>query len=74
MAGVLQDHFDVRRDVDTVNLLIGHVAVDPLNLRSQLAEHAARLLRDGLKLFSRKLPRPRDVTLNQILRHCQSPS
>ena len=38
---VLAHHFLVRRDVDAVDLVVRDVAVNPLDLRPHLSEHAA---------------------------------
>src|SRR5438093_13530056 len=51
LLGVLPHHVRVGRDVHAVELVIGDVAGDPLDLGSQVLEHAARLLRDPLELL-----------------------
>src|SRR5207253_1043521 len=55
--------------IDTVNLISGYVALDPLNLRSQLVENATGLLRDATKLLLRQFARAGQLALNQILGH-----
>ena len=37
---VLLDHLLIRRDVDAIKLVVGHIALNPLNLRSQFIHHA----------------------------------
>src|SRR5215217_9368232 len=59
----------VRRDVDAVDLVARDVALDPLNLRPHVAQHAARLLRDGLQLLRLQVARAGDFALDEILRH-----
>ena len=43
----------VRRDVHAINLVVRHIAVQPLNLGSQITQHPARFLRNALHLLSR---------------------
>jgi serine/threonine protein kinase len=50
LPGMLAHHGFVRRAIDAVDLVAGHLAVDPLDLRAHLVEHAAGLLGDGLEL------------------------
>src|ERR1700722_5735431 len=59
----------VRRDVDAVDLVVGDVAVQPLDLGAQLTQHSARRLRDGLQLGGRKLARIGDFALDHVLWH-----
>jgi hypothetical protein len=37
--GMLADHLLARGAVDAVDLVVGHIAVDPLNLRAEVAQH-----------------------------------
>jgi hypothetical protein len=55
---VFANHLLVRRDVHAVDLVAGHVAGHPLNLRAELGEDAARLLGDPLKLSRDSFPAP----------------
>jgi hypothetical protein len=41
---VLPHHLHVRRNVDAVDLIVRHVAFNPLDLRAQASQHVARLL------------------------------
>src|SRR5215207_5654863 len=66
---VLADGRLVRGDVDAVDLVARDVALDPLNLRPHLLQHAARLLRDGLQLLARQVARAGYFALDEKLRH-----
>src|ERR1039458_988181 len=44
LSGMLAHHFFVGRDVDTVNFVLSDVAVQPLDLRTQVVQHAAGFL------------------------------
>src|SRR5580658_5734231 len=48
LARMLPYHLLVGRDVNAVNLVVGDVALQPLDLRAEIGEHRAGLLRDGL--------------------------
>ena len=48
LARVFAHHLFVGRDVDAVDLVVGDVALQPLNLGPEVAQHRAGLLRDGL--------------------------
>ena len=52
LPGVLTNQFLVGRDVKAINPIVHHVAFDPLNLWSKIAQHAAGFLRDGLELIA----------------------
>jgi len=41
LPGVLANQFLVRRDVNTINPVVHHVAFDPLNLWSEVPQHRA---------------------------------
>src|SRR5205823_4293207 len=66
---VLAHHLLVRRHVDAVDLVAGHVALDPLDLRPEALQDAARLLRDRLQLLRAELAGAGDLTLDEVLRH-----
>lgn len=51
LGGVFADQSFVGCDVDAVDFVLGHVAVNPLNFRAKFAQHAAGGLRDGLELL-----------------------
>src|SRR5271165_1030537 len=54
LAGVFPDQGLVRSDIDAVDFVLGHVAVDPLNLGTEFAQDAAGGLGDGLQLLWRE--------------------
>src|SRR5438445_4899182 len=66
---VLAHHLLVRRHVHAVDLVAGHVALDPLDLRPEALQHAARLLRDRLQLLRAELAGAGDLTLDEVLGH-----
>src|SRR5258706_339990 len=72
LLGVLANHRFVRSDVDAVDLVPGNVALHPLNLRTQVAQDAARLLGDSMKLLGGKRSRSGNLTLDHILGHALS--
>jgi len=41
LPGMLPNHVFIRRDIYAIDLIAGHITVEPLNLRSHLAQHAA---------------------------------
>ena len=63
------DHVFVRCDIDAIDLIVGHVALEPLDLRPEILQHAARFLRDPLVLFQRGLSGSRELTLCICLGH-----
>lgn len=69
LGGVVADHFFVGGVVDAVYLVVGHIAVDPLNLRPHFLQHAAGGLRDGLQLVGVELAGARDFAFDDILGH-----
>src|SRR5215475_8582775 len=52
LPGVFANQFFVSRDVNAINAIVHDVAFDPLNLWSEVAQHSARFLRNGLELFA----------------------
>src|SRR3954454_12421380 len=66
---MLPDHFLVRRAVDAVDLVVRHVAVDPLDLRTEVLEDRAAGLRCGLEVGCAKLTHAGHFPLNHELRH-----
>ena len=58
------------RDVDTVNLVVGDEALQPLNLRPHALQHAAGLLRDSLQFVLRQLTGPSEFAFNHKFGHC----
>src|SRR5690349_18460871 len=65
--------FLVGRDVDTVDLVVSDVAMDPLNLWTQLIQDVARPLGHRFQFQRRHLARARYDSLNDILWHYFSP-
>src|SRR5215472_18108302 len=59
----------VRCDVDAVDFVLGYVAMQPLHLRAQVLENAARFLRDGLQLLVFEVSGAGNLALNYILGH-----
>ena len=43
-------------NIHAIDLVVGHITFEPLDLWSELLEDIARLLRDTLQLFRRELP------------------
>src|SRR5882762_4791420 len=70
---MLANELFVGRDVDAVNLDIGDVAVDPLNLRAELAKNAAGRLGYRLQLLRRHLAGTGDFAFDDVLGHENSP-
>src|SRR5439155_16839405 len=73
LLGVLADGLLVRRHVHAVDLVVCHVALDPLDLRPHFAQHPAGLLGDRLQLLRRQLPRSGDVPLDHVFGHDPPP-
>src|SRR5262252_474313 len=69
LLGVLANCHFVRRDVDAVDFVSGNETLHPLNLRTDVADHSARLLRDGLQLFGFEFAGARKVVLDYVFWH-----
>ena len=69
LSGVLADERLVGRNVDAIDLVVSHIAVDPLNGWSQIAQHGAGLLRNSLKLRRRKRSGSRNLAFDDELWH-----
>jgi hypothetical protein len=41
LPGMLPNHLFIRCDVDAIDLIASHLTVEPFNVRSHLAQHAA---------------------------------
>ena len=63
----------IRRNVDTVNLVSRDVAVQPLNLRTEIPQDAARLLRNRLQLLRLQIPGSGNFALNDKFGHAGPP-
>src|SRR5690349_14506227 len=68
-ARMLADHIFVRCPVDAVELVVGDVAVDPLDLGPELPEDVAGCLGSHLDVFWGESAYSRHLTLNHILGH-----
>ena len=66
---MLSHHLLVGSDVNTVNLVLSNVAVQPLDLRTLAVQDAAGLLRDGDNLVRGYPAYVRDVALDDVLGH-----
>src|SRR5262245_51098212 len=71
---VTHDQRFVRRVVDAVDLVGGHVAVDPLHAGSKACEDAAGFLRDLLEFRRAQLAGTGYVPLDHELRHVTLPT
>src|SRR6266566_3977422 len=60
----------VLREVDAIDLVVGHVALHPLDFRAHALQNLARLFRYRLQLARREPPRARQVALDHVLLHC----
>src|SRR6266511_4011250 len=67
--GMLANQLLVRRQVHTIDLVVGHEALHPLDLRTELLQHAAGLLGDPLQCFRRQAACSREFTLDHKLVH-----
>jgi hypothetical protein len=63
------NHLFAGSDIDAVNLVVGHVAVQPLDCRSEVIQNAARFLGYGPDFVRRGFSNSRNVALNNILGH-----
>src|SRR4051812_48646253 len=69
---VLADDVLIRSDIDTIDLVRRDVALDPLDLRPELLEYAARGLRYCLQLCRRRVADPRYLSLYDVFWHSLS--
>src|SRR5437763_10635501 len=63
------DHLLIGRAIDAVDLVVCHVAVDPLDLRTEILEDRAAGLRCRLEVGCAKLTHAGHFPLNHELRH-----
>src|SRR5215471_11147441 len=68
------NHVFAGGDIDAINLVAGYVALYPLNLRPEVLQDRARLLRDTLQFLRRQISGARNFSFDYILRHCETPS
>src|SRR6476659_93690 len=66
---MLAHHLLVRRDVDAVDLVVGDVALNPLDLRSELIQDVAGAHRDRLQLVGGQLAGTWNQALDDVLWH-----
>ena len=59
----------VGREIHAINLIVGHVAVDPLDRAAHLVQDLQRLQRKVPDLGFRQLPRSGNLALYHELRH-----
>jgi hypothetical protein len=71
--GMLAHKSRVRSDVHAVNLVIGHVALHPLNPGAELVQYTARFLGNPVQVRRRKFPGTGNFTLDHKLWHFNSP-
>jgi len=71
--GVLADQVFARRPIDAENLVGRDVALDPLNVRSKLAQRAARGLGCALQFCAVEAANAGHVSLNDEFRHLTTP-
>src|SRR5438046_1214353 len=69
---VFANHLFIGGAVNAVDLVVRHITLDPLNLRSQVPEHSTRFLRNGVELVFRKLSRARQFAFYYVLGHRSS--
>lgn len=69
LAGMFKDHFLVGGNIDAVDLVAGHIAVYPLDLGAEFAEHSAGGLGNTFELFGAQIPRTGDLAFNYVLGH-----
>jgi hypothetical protein len=70
---MLTNQLLVRGKINAVNFVVSYIALDPLNLGSELRQDTARLLRNALQGLCRQAACSRDVTLDYILLHFHPP-
>src|SRR5205085_9685835 len=66
---MLTDHLLVGRAIDAVDLVVGNVAVHPLDLRPKVFQHRTGRLRRLPEVFGPKLAGARHFTLDYVLGH-----
>src|SRR6266404_5921679 len=67
LLGMVAHHLFIWRDVDAINLVVGDIALQPLNLWPEISEHSARFLRDRLQLVLRQFTGIRNLALDNVL-------
>ena len=69
LLGVLADEVLAGGVVDAIDFVISDVAVDPLDLRAEVAEDTTGGLRDGFELLGGEIARVGDLPLDNVLGH-----
>src|SRR6266513_3606574 len=72
-SGVLANDVGVGGDVDTGDLVLGHIALYPLDAWTELLQHRAGALCDTLQIRARDGGGVRYLALDDVFRHCGSP-
>src|SRR5712671_1311287 len=72
-SGVLPNYVRVWSDVHTGDLVLGHVALHPLDAGTELFQHRAGALRDALQIRARDGRGVRYLALDDVLWHRRSP-
>src|SRR5262249_52799493 len=70
--GVTADLVLAVREIDAVELVVGHVALHPLDVRPHAGKSLARFLRGRVELSRGHAPCARNVALDDIFFHCFS--
>lgn len=55
--------------IDAIDRIARNVTVDPLDLRTHAAQHAARLLGEGPQLFGFQVAGTGNLSFNDVFRH-----
>src|SRR5262245_30911908 len=66
---VLANELGARREVKAVELVVGDIAVHPLNLRAEVMQNAARLGGDVMRLAGAPLCRVGNRSFDEVLGH-----
>src|SRR6266852_880111 len=72
-SGVLTNDVGVGGDVDTGDLVLGYVALNPLDAGTELLQYVAGPLRDTLPVCGGNCRRIRALPFDQVLRHWRAP-
>lgn len=69
LFGVFTHQLRVGRDVDAIDLVVRDVALDPVDLRAELLQDAARFLGDGLQLCGREFSDAGNFAFDDLFGH-----
>src|SRR5690606_1456083 len=70
LLGMFPDQLSTWRVVDAVDLVTGHVTMDPLNFRAHLCKYAVGVLGCVAECLFRHVACTCDFTFDQVLSHC----